>query len=1072
MREKSFSFTKHDSQSPNYRGGEKKVMKKSLSVILASALAFSSFASAFAAEATAPKTAQEMYDALKAKNIFEGRENGAELDKTMTRAEFAKIIVKLLGLTENATGAAAYTDVDAKHWGIGFIGAVTPKYMEGPAAGKFNPEGQVSQQELATILVRATGLTVEANATVTGKVDDWAKGYVAAAIKAGIIPAGTDFTKAATRAELVSATFVAQDKVVPATGKLSLKEVKPTGVKTVAVAFNKAVDDTVTKLELKKGSVVVATTAKFADDKKSATLSLTDVKLSEGVYSVSITGLAADQIETGKAEFTAENEKVAKLEFVSASDTLADSTNVIVKMKASNQYGENASFSAGSYTVNAKVGTVDLYKKLSKNDQGELLLYLNTSSPTIQSGIGIIPVIVYHNDTRVTASKNFKKGTPAFITKMELGTVKYSNGKDSINLAGETAIFDLVNYDQYGNIIAYDAARDNATQAFVSPYEAKIQDGIVAGDDNNDEIADIKVALTSNIDKAGEYTLTVYNQAGTGTVKIKVNSAKIATKLEIGDLSDYIAAGDDDAFVPLTGYDASGNVLSADDLVSTENRARINVTASGAVAALETAGENKGKIKLTALPNAPKTVISVMAYITSPNTVSNVNKTFTVSEARIPDSIKVTTEPAKKIVAEAESKFKFVVYDQYGKELKKFKYVDSNGAVVNSTSAVGLNQYKVEVSASSTDGSIAAWNTQATHANGAGAAVGNFSVSSSTYYYDTWTNPVYDLAGNLVTAGFWSSAIGDKFNQEHKFVTNASITGAAEISAVVWKSSDNGATWTPSTNKVTRKIEAFDTRQELIYSVNAVADLYNAISNATDSINNKTVREYVYGTGVTETISVATQIDASLSKFAREVSVSAKDTAGNTVAIPKRIKQITSSDSAVAMVDTNWDTAPADKINTKGFTENKAFVIGNAKGTATLNVSFQAVKGETQVKSVAVNVKDTPITADKITTKNQYALPTGATTNLFTLADFKVFDNYGVEYATANAQKYNYLFGVVFAVKNPEFVVTATGAPATGTITVDEYGILTITTAAGVSVKSFEVTATAASGKSKTFFFK
>jgi trimeric autotransporter adhesin len=72
MREKSFSFSKINSHNRStYQGGEKKVMKKALSGVLAASLALSSFASvAFAAEATAPKTAQEMFDALKAKGIF------------------------------------------------------------------------------------------------------------------------------------------------------------------------------------------------------------------------------------------------------------------------------------------------------------------------------------------------------------------------------------------------------------------------------------------------------------------------------------------------------------------------------------------------------------------------------------------------------------------------------------------------------------------------------------------------------------------------------------------------------------------------------------------------------------------------------------------------------------------------------------------------------------------------------------------------------------------------------------------------------------------------------------------
>ncbi len=1016
-------------------------MKKSLSLILAIAMVFSMFASvAFAAEATTtttPKTTEEKYDALKALGIFEGDDTGANLTGDMTRAQLAKIVTKLLKVTEDKA-ANTYTDVPADHWAAGFIGAATTaKAFDGVAPGKFDPEGKVSYQQLATVLVRLTGLAQSTDA-VTGKVDEWAKGYVAVAVKElGLSQA--DYTVNATRGVFVELTFSALPKVV-VPGKVSVTEAKATGVKTVEVKFNKAVDTAAAKLELKKGSVVVATTAKFSDDKASAVLTLTDVKIGEGSYTVTLSGLAADAIGTATASFTAEAEKVTKIDFVTTSDTLADSTNVIVKLKPTNQYGENASFSAGSYTVNAKVNNVDLYRKLTRNDAGELLLSLNTSTNQVQAGIGIIPVIVYHNDTRVTATKNFTKGTAAFITKMELGTVKYSNGGSSIGQSGETATFDIINYDQYGNIVPLDVSSKTATQVFVTPYEPKISPEV--GDTNNDEIADVKVSLLGNVDKDGDYTLTVYNQAGTNTAKISVKSAKVATKIELGDVADYIAAGDPDAYIPLVAYDANGNKLSADEIVSNENYSRI-VLSTGT---LVRSGENKGKIKITAIPSQPRSIISVMASIITPNVSSTANKTYTVASARVPDSIKVSTEPAKKIVAGAESDFKFVVYDQYGKELKTFKYVTPNGDVVTSTGAASdVAQYRVVVAATSSDDSIDVYDT-------VNKVDFSATVTNTTYIQDTYN------ASTLV----WTSNVGSKFNQTHKFVTNAAaISGSAEVSAVVEKSID-GTTWTPVTNKVVRKIEAFDTRNELNYTVNAVSDLYAVISNASESgtIGFKTVHDSTYAASTTA-LTVGEQTDPALSALAREVTVSAKDTAGNVVAVPKKIRNISTSNTSVLKTGLAQTTGAGQNVAVapeRSRTDEKAYVIGNTKGTATLTVSFATAKDEILVQTVSVNVKDDALAATKIaadsTTKKPTDITTG-TTNVFELFGLKVTDNYNKEFKGLTLRKYNYLFGVVFAVKNPD-----AGSPS-----IDQYGVINMNGAT-----SFEITATTAAGQSVTLF--
>ncbi|MBY0217282.1 S-layer homology domain-containing protein [Paenibacillus illinoisensis] len=183
-------------------------MKKILSVALSTAMAFSMFASvAFGDTAVTP---QQQFDALKAKGIFNGYPDGtAGLDKEMTRAEFAKVITKLLGLKE-ITGVYSYNDknYNAKNWAAPYIEAVTAAgIMEGKNVEKkiFDFNGKVTIAEMATILTRA--LDLEIPTETNNSAAAWAKGYVQAAINAGLIDANANFSANASRELLVGAAY-------------------------------------------------------------------------------------------------------------------------------------------------------------------------------------------------------------------------------------------------------------------------------------------------------------------------------------------------------------------------------------------------------------------------------------------------------------------------------------------------------------------------------------------------------------------------------------------------------------------------------------------------------------------------------------------------------------------------------------------------------------------------------------------------------------------------------------------------------------------------------------------------
>ncbi|WP_238540407.1 hypothetical protein [Paenibacillus mucilaginosus] len=790
--------------------------------------------------------------------------------------------------------------------------------------------------------------------------------------------------------------------------KASVAEAKATGAKQVTVTFNRDVDTAKAKLTLKKGTVEVGGTVKFADDKKSATIT-TDSRISAGTYSVTLSGLDAADIDKATAEFTAQDETLTKIEFVNANDTIAQTKKAIVKLKATNQYGENASLNASSYTVYSG----DVPNSLKKNDAGELLLTLDTSKETngddLDPGLSIIPVNIYNTDSRnVSVSKNFKLGNAPFISKLELGTVKYAAGKESLGI-NESATVDLLQYDQYGNLVAHDAPEIELedVQINVNPYIDEEDLVREVGDSNNDDISDIKFSLGGGVDRSGDFTFNVNSQAGTATGTLKVGSSKVATKVEIGDMNNVIAAGDEDAYVPIIAYDANGDKLSLEDLTNETNAGatdedddkRIEFNVSG-VDDYEfmRSGEHKGELKLKGIRDTASGVVTVTAMIATANANSVVTKQYTIQDARTPETIAIVKEPAKKIVAGAESKFEFQIRDQYGKELKTLNYVDDNGNVDSTTDS----------------------NFRVTVVSDTYKSNPTITVKEKDGFNFTDTQFVYDKAYEKA-----NGKLDVTFNEEHKFVAAGDAKGVARLTVRIEKLNSNNE-WA-EIDKETREIEAIDSDDSLTYSLNAVGDLFNAIDSSA-------VTDYTYNSAGNKLDDENDQEKADKSLFAKEVVVAAKDASGNTVAIADSITQIFAADQSVA------------RTAIKG---TEGYVIGNKPGTTNVTVSFKNHKGETLTRSVSVNVKSDPITVTKVKAgKTERTIAQAqAASNIYALMELDVVDNYGITYEDSEIQQYNYILGTTVSITN---VVG-------GTVEVNQYGELKFTG----NVKSFDLTVSA-----------
>ncbi|NOU93815.1 VWA domain-containing protein [Paenibacillus sp. LMG 31456] len=202
-------------------------LKKTITSALICCLSFStSLSAAWGAEA-APNTFADLsghwskadVEYLVGKGIIDGVEvNGQRLimpDKSITRAEYIKILVGALGSKSTDTQTDSFKDVSAAHWAYKYIEtAKKGGLVDGYEDGSFKPDSQISRAELATLLVRGyqlKELKESAVAFADLSADFWAFGAIKTAASnkliEGILENGQILFKpsvAATRAESVT----------------------------------------------------------------------------------------------------------------------------------------------------------------------------------------------------------------------------------------------------------------------------------------------------------------------------------------------------------------------------------------------------------------------------------------------------------------------------------------------------------------------------------------------------------------------------------------------------------------------------------------------------------------------------------------------------------------------------------------------------------------------------------------------------------------------------------------------------------------------------------------------------
>jgi S-layer family protein len=149
-------------------------MKKVLSLVVIIAMVLSSmsfaFASTFEDVDVENDKLVEATNLLSSLGIIKGYEDGSfKPEKTVKRAEMAKMLITALGYGDIASDTPIFTDCQT-HWAKGYIALANDLgIIEGKGNGIFDPEAPVTYEQAATMLLRALGYT---NESVNGGKSD------------------------------------------------------------------------------------------------------------------------------------------------------------------------------------------------------------------------------------------------------------------------------------------------------------------------------------------------------------------------------------------------------------------------------------------------------------------------------------------------------------------------------------------------------------------------------------------------------------------------------------------------------------------------------------------------------------------------------------------------------------------------------------------------------------------------------------------------------------------------------------------------------------------------------------
>ncbi|PZE19373.1 S-layer homology domain-containing protein [Paenibacillus xerothermodurans] len=953
MSESSDNLTKQHSQNPkDIQGGDKKVMKKSLSTILSLAMAFSMFSSV-AMAADAPKTSadftdlkdldaatKEKFDAMISAGIFDGVDEGKfGLKDEMNRAQFAKVASLIFGLKVDTTlKTSSFKDVKADDpangYALPYIEAVRAAGItDGYAEGEYNPAGKVTKEQLATFLIRGLGKDADAKATAgvaDATVSDWAKGYVALAINLKLLANGADGkfsgTSNATRDLLVLSSYEAkQQHKLDFNGQYAIASLKATDADKLTLELNGALTEEAAKaltIEVKKDGAVVSNYTTTWDEKKTVATLKFDSKFQNNKYDVTIGGVSNLDSTAKTASVTTTVEKITKIDFLTASETIPlawdEDENpqmlhkVRVDFKATNQYGAQSSLTSSAFDI--KVSGDSTTSPIA----GQQAFYLLQDDVDTNDRINIS---ILHEESGAQVTRTFVVGMESQVAKIELADLLDSSGNklDAIDGEGGYGYLDFKAYDQYGfRVDDVDVLNDSVS---VYTNDGDLDTGTDTNDDPfvdsviGDDAAELR--LWSSTAEQKEVTVTV-SAGGSGqsvSKAIKISATKEPATVEFGNYSYTLAEGDnidrlqEDEFtnmlyVPIIVKDAKGEQLTQDEIVDAFDDQKFDFDTSSGIDLVEgeeikRTGKYKGYVAIANVDNTGSQEITVTL-----EDVNNASATWrtSVASVRTVETAKFSTTPKKYMTRGATNDFKVKFYDQYGQPVKYENDEDY--------------QYRAELTFRYT---------------GSGAAPGGLTL-------------VNRATGSVLNATYAPQVMSleDLYDKKFEFVTeNIDLANAPyELKVELFRQEAGESEWN-SINSLTTTMEVLDIRD------NSNSFTYEAYLDKT--VDNNTILaagEYFDAPGSSVQQATYLLVDNKLTKLGKEVKVRVKHN-GEEVKTAAQVSNVSSTNQNVAYA-----------LDVDNSAKNKFIVAGIDAGTTNLQVVYTNLKNERNTAGIPVTTKN------------------------------------------------------------------------------------------------------------------
>lgn len=692
-------------------------MKKTLAILLALALVFSSITVSFAEE-TLPVGAQ----AAKDLGMLVGDGSGVSLDylkTTPTRIQAAVMVLRLKGLEDDAkafTGTANFADANTAAWAapiMAYLNATPAVGFQGVGNNNFNPTGKMDAKSYYKVMLETLGykygtdftwdnvLTFAADKKLSAvanvanfTVNDLATATIET-LKANV--AGGTTTLAA---KLVAENVITKEAAAKAglVSELAVESVKATTAKSFVVKFNRAVteEDKVT-VAVNRLTTPVTTTTTWNADKTEATVASAS-NFAEATFTVVA---KADTKTLASENITITAQKVAKIEFTSKAVAVNVSTgDGYVNYKVYDQYNNDITnhYLANALTFKAGVGT-ETWKNgsitISPVAPATLIQYQNIS-------------IIGYDNTGVTATVSLPTSTTmGTLSDFALGSVEdlklvdgditslYYIPYTAKDMSGnDTKDYDLV----AGGLIFNPSYPNELVVSLSNNVEAKV---VHDPANSNHAAIQVKVKPAAAIPVDMPVTITAMTYAGkTSTVQTTLAKAKVLNNITLLAPSATVAANETPE-IGFEAYDQHGNRITR----YSEIAPFVNSPQQGFT--IEEKVDGTAKFVMTGVPKG-LTTLSVVVSATGKMSTLNINVQDTAKPSRlaIDNSVLVAAmeDGATQSIGLVGSTPKGIkVYDQYDREMSKgditANFEASAGvtvgkyhiAITNNTNQVGID---------------------------------------------------------------------------------------------------------------------------------------------------------------------------------------------------------------------------------------------------------------------------------------------------------------------------------------------------------------------------------------------